>query len=302
MTQDIVFLMETKDPDDFLTLLFLLQYPSVHLKGIVIEPCTPYQITLVRRALSWFDRDVPIASGGSMIVLGDKADTHVSQWHIDAYGSLEPTYDYSNILNSGVFLKNVCDENTTLIIGAPPKALGQALTYPDFKLGRLLIQGGFAGEGVVPAEKQLPKFKGRRTCASWNVGHAPQVVFDALRHPGIGRIRFVSKNVCHGVLYDQAFHKKVIERKTEFPHLVRGMEVYLAKRPEGKALHDPLAACCAIDSSIAEWAEVEVYREKGEWGSRLSPGSGVFITIGYDRARFEQTFLERDYGLRECLW
>jgi len=90
-----------------------------------------------------------------------------------------------------------------------------------------------------------------------------------------------------------------------------GMEVYLDKStgkksrgdgsstlevresdPEamgGKAFHDPLAACCAIDESIGEWAEVELYREKGAWGSRLAPGSGIWIIIGYDREKFFQT-------------
>lgn len=56
--------------------------------------------------------------------------------------------------------------------------------------------------------------------------------------------------------------------------------------PEGKKLHDPLAACCALDPSIGEWAEVELFREKGEWGSRLCPGSGIQIIVGYDHDRF----------------
>jgi hypothetical protein len=58
---------------------------------------------------------------------------------------------------------------------------------------------------------------------------------------------------------------------------------------EGKKFHDPLAACCAIDESIGIWAEVELYREKGGWGSRLSPGSGVWIITGYDREKFLKT-------------
>ncbi|MEZ4406969.1 MAG: hypothetical protein R3A52_10885 [Polyangiales bacterium] len=58
----------------------------------------------------------------------------------------------------------------------------------------------------------------------------------------------------------------------------------------GKKLHDPLAACCAIDPSIGEWAEVEMFRERGEWGSRLAPGSGVQVITGYDPARFVDTF------------
>lgn len=76
----------------------------------------------------------------------------------------------------------------------------------------------------------------------------------------------------------------------------RGMNVYLKHRPEGKALHDPFAACCAIDESIAEWAEVEIFREKGKWGSRIKPGSGTLITVGYDREKFERTFMESGHA------
>jgi hypothetical protein len=57
----------------------------------------------------------------------------------------------------------------------------------------------------------------------------------------------------------------------------------------GKKFHDPLAACCAIDESIGEWAEVELFRERGEWGSRLAPGSGVHVITGYDREKFIAT-------------
>src|SRR5262249_36109185 len=104
--------------------------------------------------------------------------------------------------------------------------------------------------------------------------------------------RFVSKNVCHGVVYDQAMHKHfaaVKEGSRSLALIWQGMEVYLRRQEEGKAFHDPLAACCAIDESIGTWAEVEVYREKGEWGSRLCPESGTWIITGYDPERFLAT-------------
>jgi inosine-uridine nucleoside N-ribohydrolase len=67
------------------------------------------------------------------------------------------------------------------------------------------------------------------------------------------------------------------------------MSKYLDKTPGGKAFHDPLAAACAIDPSIGEWCEVELYREHGRWSSRLAPGSGAHIIIGYDHAKFVDT-------------
>ncbi len=68
--------------------------------------------------------------------------------------------------------------------------------------------------------------------------------------------------------------------------IYQGMELYLSQRPEGKMFHDPLAACVTIDRGIAEFREVEMFREDGAWGARPAAGTGTFITIGVDRERF----------------
>jgi pyrimidine-specific ribonucleoside hydrolase len=186
-----------------------------------------------------------------------------------------------------------CDEQTTLITGAALKNLGSAMRLGQsrggFKLGRLVAQGGFAGEGVVPPERQLDKFKGLVTCPTFNLNGDPRSALEALRHPGIALRRFVSKNVCHGVVSDEAMHARFTTlrgRSRALDLIWQGMEYYLSRHGQGKAFHDPLAACCAIDESIGTWAEVELYRQKGEWGSRLCPGSGTWIITGYDHERF----------------
>ncbi|WP_434421721.1 hypothetical protein [Nannocystis pusilla] len=48
---DVVWDMETGDPDDFLTLLLLLGHPQVNLKAVAVTPGTPDQVGVVRRAL-----------------------------------------------------------------------------------------------------------------------------------------------------------------------------------------------------------------------------------------------------------
>lgn len=213
-------------------------------------------------------------------------------------------------------LRVLCGPDTTLVTGGPLKNLGAAIKLPGFQLGRVVVQGGFAGEGVVPPEQQLAKFRGMVTCPTYNLNGDPRSALAVIASPLIADKRFVSKNVCHDVHYDQALHAQVAGRRGQSPSLDRiwqGMEVYLHDRhrpspdagevPEkpthressdarGKKFHDPLAACCAIDPSIGEWAEVELYRSRGEWGSRLAPGSGVRIITGYDRARFIETFTE----------
>ena len=57
---DVVWDMETGDPDDYLTLLLLLGHPEVHLKAVTVTPGSPDQIGLVRETLDWFGRDLPV--------------------------------------------------------------------------------------------------------------------------------------------------------------------------------------------------------------------------------------------------
>lgn len=73
---DVVWDMETGDPDDFLTLLLLLGHPRVNLRGVTITPGTPDQVGVVRHALALFGRDIPVGafdldhatgSGGSCV-------------------------------------------------------------------------------------------------------------------------------------------------------------------------------------------------------------------------------------------
>ena len=348
---DVVWDMETGDPDDFITLLLLLGHPRVNLVGVTVTPGTPDQIGVVRAALGWFGRAIPVGAFNidhkTKQEPGDgrhgRRGMCVSSWHYKAFGDLPPSRD---AVSGPQLLRELCGPATTLVTGGPLKNLGAALREPGFVLGRVVVQGGFAGEGVVPPERQLAKFKGLVTCPTYNLNGDPKSALAAIASPAIAQKRFVSKNVCHGVIYDHRLHHAFAalrDRSKSLELIWRGMETYLQPRrteitsPEvrlvgehglelvslaeaharaggrdlvqlndevppvcriveressddgGKKFHDPLAACCAIDESIGEWAEVELYREKGQWGSRLAPGSGVFIITGYDRDKFIAT-------------
>lgn len=291
---NVIWDMETGDPDDFLTLILLLGHPAVNLRAVTVTPGTTEQVGLVRRAVrGWFGReDVRI---GAFNLDHDKQC--VSGWHTKAFGPIEPSRDAEP---GGQVLLECCDADTTLITGAPLKNLGAAMTLADetgqpLVLGRWVAQGGFAGEGVVPTERQLDKFRGMRTCPSYNLNGDPRSALRAIDHPGIMERRFVSKNVCHGVTYDAALHARVTAVKDESQALEiiwRGMSRYLSDRPVGKLFHDPLAACCAINPGIGQWAPVRIFRERGEWGSELEEGSKTLIITGYDHDLFIETLLQ----------
>ena len=293
-TMDVIWDMETSDPDDFLTLLFLLGHSMVNLKAVTIMPGSTHQVGLVREALSWFNLDIPV---GSFNIEHPKEC--VSGWHYRAYGNIEPS-DQSE--NAAELILRLCDEDTTIITGGPLRNIAKAITLGNntlkpLKAKAIVVQGGFAGEGVVPEEKQMKKFKGKRTAATYNLSHhkSAKVV---LEHPGIYLKRFVSKNVCHRVLYDEQLHHKIASFKSNSKSLEliwHGMEKHLYKhleKPSGpKKIHDLLAACCAIDPNIGEWKEVSLFWQKGEWGAELSPGSNTWIIIDYNRKLFEETLM-----------
>ncbi len=344
---NVVLDMETQDPDDFLTLLLLLDHAKVNLKAITLTPGSQNQVGLVRKALSWFDRDLPI--GAYKL---DHPKSCVSPWHRKAFGSWQPSQEAAP---GWQVLRDHFTTDTTFITGAPLKNLGELIKHaPGFTLGRWVAQGGFAGEGVVPPELQLPKFKGMRTCPTFNLNGAPKAALAALEHPGIKERYFVSKNVCHAVIYDEPFHRRLeplrhqrkglellwkgmdtylrhkhiprvdeaidapqvrlLDRQGQFQGvmarqealaLAREQSLHLVQRGHkespplcriqehpgsgGKKLHDPLAACCAINPAIGQWAEVSLFRERGAWGAEHKPGSNTWIIVDYDHERFFQT-------------
>lgn len=291
---DLVFDMETNDPDDLFTLLILAGHPRVNLRAVTVIPGGADQIGLVRHMLGLFGLDIPVGAR-NLTPDGPK----VSQWYYDVYGPIAPSHQAAP---ADEVLAACCDSSTTLLTGGPLKNLASAIRRtPEnpstpLRIGRWVAQGGFAGEGVVPAAKQLKKFRGLRTCATHNLGVDPKSALIALSYPEIEARYFVAKNVCHRVVYDRAMHDLFAglkDKHQSFALVWQGMEAYLSQNPAGKKFHDPLAACCAIDPQIGSWAEVELYREGGEWGARLSPGSKTWISVDYDHAKFIQVMTEQ---------
>jgi pyrimidine-specific ribonucleoside hydrolase len=284
---DVVWDMETGDPDDFLTLLLLLGHPRVRLRAVTVTPGTPDQIGVVRAALSWFGADLPV---GAFNLAHPRPC--VSAWHYSAYGAMPPSSDAQP--GADVLVAALAD-GATLVTGGPLKNLGAALARPGFRLARLVAQGGFAGEGVVAPEHQLEKFRGKNACPSYNLDGDRPSALAALASPAIGERRFVSKNVCHGVVYDRALHERVGAARAGSRSLEliwKGMERYLRRHPGGKKFHDPLAACCAVEPDIGTWAEVSLAREPGGWCARLAPGTRTFIITGHDHERFVRVLTE----------
>jgi pyrimidine-specific ribonucleoside hydrolase len=299
-----IFDMETGDPDDVLTLLFLCSNPSVQLRAVTITPGSNEQVSLVR----WILNEVGVTG----VHIG------AQDWPANASkkGCMSGKfYDYFGRLAHGEpackpadrVLFECCDERVTLVTGAALHNLGAALDLDGFGLGRWVAQGGFAGDGVVPRQLQMDKFAGKVTCPTYNFNGNADAAIAALASPCIGRRLLVSKNVCHRAVYDAQWHAalgsavaaerdadrkdRVSSKRFASLSLMHGaMSAYL-RRNGDKKLHDPLALAVALDESVCQFAEVEVFRSKGGWGSRLAPGTNVWISIDYDPLKFQSVLL-----------
>lgn len=321
LTMNVIFDMETQDPDDSQTLCRLLDHPMVNLRAVTVLPGSAHQIGVVRGILSRFHKHIPVGARDI-----DHPEPAVSRWHYRAYGDLPPSRDAEP---AAELLVRLCDEETTLITGGPLSNVADAIRLAGerFKVARLVAMGGFAGEGTVPDEYQLEEFRGQRASREFNFCVDPEAVLLTLSHPGIAEKRLVSKNCTHAAIYDHDLHERLtsIKGQCQSIDLIHfGMDGYLdgyirqrtkqlKKRSQrfapvngpiqcktncpaapvvtGKKIHDLLAACCAIDPSIAEWAEVEVYREENRWGARSSTGSRVWITKSFQQERFENVLM-----------
>lgn len=289
----LVFDLETSDPDDVLTLCVIATHPRVDLRAVTVFPGGKDQVGVVKHVLERLGKAVPVGAGTPK-----KEAPRVSEFHYRWLGPLpeaEPDGSAEEVILEA--LRGGANE---LLTGAPLTNVYAALRRrPASFFTEWTCQGGFAGDDVVPVERRLPKFAGRITCPTFNLNGDVEAALALIETRSIGLKRFVTKNVCHGVFYDPAMHERIPSGAHAGLELLKdGMRVYFQRHPEGKALHDLIAAALAICPSAATWATGTLYRRKGEWGTNpwgafwgdyeVEPS---FITTGLDVARFEQTLV-----------
>lgn len=289
--------METSDPDDVFTLCFLATHPRINLRSVTITPGSRHQVGVVKHILRKLDsKDVRVGAARP-----NHPKECVSEFHYKWLGKIPP--EDADDTGLEIIADAYLPTNYKIVTGAALGNVGALLSnfalYKNFqhKLDEIVVQGGFAGDSVVPEEYRLEKFRGRETCPTFNLNGNIEAAKQVIDSKVFGIKRFVSKNVCHGIVYDQAMHERIKPHRHNSAGLnllVEGMDVYLKNKPEGKAFHDPLAACVAISSDCCEFREVEIYREKGEWGSRLKEGTNTFISVKCNRERFEDVLVGKE--------
>lgn len=284
---NISFDMETADPDDVMTLCLLSHHPKVNLVSVTVTPGSKHQIGLVKFILSKLNKKIPVGSRNK-----NHPKECVSAFHYKWLGQISP--EEPDGTGAEILTQSLLDyPDLVIVCGASLGNIG-ALLDNDILLNKIVIQGGFAGDNIVPEHLRLEKFKNKITCPTFNLGGDPTSALKVLSSNKIINRFFVSKNVCHGVIYDDKMHNLMLAHINDNPGLnlmITGMSFYLGRKPGGKAFHDPLAACCAIDEKVCVFETVELYKEKGEWGSKFSTNPNAKISIQVDMNRFQKTMM-----------
>jgi len=281
--------METADPDDIFTLCMLSTHDKVNLVAVTVTPGTKHQIGVVKHILSKVQKHIPVGSKNK-----DHDKECVSAFHFNWLGKIPPAEPDGT---GNEILYNALQEypDLTIVCGAALGNIGALLRKnEDAVISKIVVQGGFAGDNIMPPELVLEKFKGKITCPTFNLNGDVESALKVLSSDKILQRIFVSKNVCHGVVYDTAMHDFMVNHKGKnlgLDLLIDGMSFYLKKKPGGKAFHDPLAACVAINKDVCKFESVELYRHKGEWGSRRSETPNAEISIQVDMEVFRQTIV-----------
>lgn len=280
----VVMELETNDPDDFLTLLFALESPDIEIKAINLVPGFPEQIGLIQWALSEHGKTATIPVGCFDIDnKNNRKKSAVSNWHNKlgfSWKSSTNAQDGCSIIREHVM------EDVVYFIGSPPRNIGKYLKDNKLKCKSIVFQGGFAGDSLVKKENRLPKFDGKETCPTFNLNGHKKSTMRVLEQSV--SISFVSKNVCHGILYDKEFHETI---KNRHKLIYDFMSKTYIKLDKVKALHDPFAFSTIIDDSIVEWKKVDLYCIKGEWGSVANVRSNKRISISGNKDKFVQAIL-----------
>ncbi|WP_299453238.1 nucleoside hydrolase [uncultured Microscilla sp.] len=285
---NVLFDMETGDPDDAVTLCFLIAHPLVSLRAVTVTPGTNEQVGLVHHILQTTNHaEIPVGS------YRPKYEKNcLSAFHRRWLGNFD---DQLPDAEGHQVIKETLEAYPDLVIitGAPLKNFGALEVNQPIE--KWIAQGGFAGDNVVPPMHRLPKFNGMQFCPTYNFNGAPNEALKMLNEVAINDRFLVSKNVCHGVVYNEEFHELLTPQRhlhLGYELIYKGMKLYLSKKKAGKKFHDPLAACVAIDPDICIFKEVKLIKKGGKWGSEPQEGTNTYISIGVDQDKFRKVFLQ----------
>lgn len=272
--------IETGDPDDLWTLALMATHPKVRLKTVSVYPGGRDQIGLVKKVLSLVGREDVLV--GADVKDDDKS--RVGAYYTKWLGSIpkqDPDCDLAELSREIIV-------DSTLLTGGPLRNVRVLIQSSDKRLfGNWTAQGGFVGCNIIPDSDALEKFKGKLKVPTYNFGGHKASALDLLCGQYTNEfyeIHTVGKNVCHGFI----FTKEDVELLPKGKHpgldvMIQGMEKYCQKKPEGKAMHDILAALLCVNPEHGTWVRGKPVREKGLWGFEKDENSNIQALVSVDK-------------------
>lgn len=254
------------DADDFFAILYLIS-AGVDIKGIVLSPGYKDQVAIARFICHETGISVPIGSARR-----ESPKTAERGFHhkiMDKCGYPHKIEDAD--LSGEELIFNVMRDNPDCeFFGCGPlMSMGKfLLNYQVSTLPvRATMQGGFLSYQYHKPKQFVERFDGIETCPSFNMNGNKDGVLRFIE-ANIPDRRFVGKNVCHSLVYNNEVHQKVLSTTTmnkAHELFKRSMTMFLATHGD-KKFHDPFAAACHLHPEIAMWVTGKPYCIKGNWG------------------------------------
>lgn len=287
---NIILDMETSDPDDFLTLLFLAGHSKVNLTAVTVTPGSNEQVGLIKWGLHKLNKDIPVGAGKA---INTNEPKYVSQWHYTNFGKIKP---FKSDCKATEILYSYSSDNMTLLQCGPIHNLSELFkSKKPYSFDKVVTMGGFAGEKVMVGHTVIPKFHNRNSYPTYNLMGFSRIINKLQESTFIKQRYFITKNLTHRVAWDKELDIKVAEYKDKPDYLILISEVmhkYLNFKPGGKKLHDILAGACAIDQSIFKYVEGNLYPFKNGYGTKLENNTNTFVSIDYDKDKFFSCLLD----------
>lgn len=287
---NVIFDMETGDPDDLITLIFLLNHPKLNIKGITCYQGSPTQIGLIEHVIGLAKKDYHIPVGGWNTV----EPIELSPYYKSVVGHWEPKN--ATLTPVEVFKQAFeKDHNIHVLTGAPLTNIKLVLeALPHLSIHNMITQGGYLGN-IIPEQRQLKKFKKQATCRTYNLGNDTNAFDIVYQSPQIEKITYVTKDLCHGFLYTAEIHKEIKFGSYPLGQLLKSCLEHYASQGKNKAMHDPLAMIYMLYPEIGQPSSIHMkysYNEKGHpvFSSEFSPAPHRFGLVDYNQEKTWQKF------------
>jgi len=261
-----------RDPDDFFALCYLHSIGGVNIRAITISPGDEDQIAIAKFFCKEVGLNIPI--GSDKMRKGKRSSGGIHYDLLKKYKHpLEASADgYSqDIIRDRIKIFPECE----VFACGPLTGLGRYLESYAMPILRLTVQGGFLAYDLHKYNcVRLEKFEGKTTVPTFNLNGDPKAALTVINSDLIFHRKFVSKNVCHTVVYDKDVHSAIksgfIYRNRASDLFIEAMDIYLSKHTD-KKFHDPTAAVCHMHPEIATWVDGNIYRDpKGNWGTVIN--------------------------------